>query len=115
MEPCSVKTYGRDCGKFKAFEVAAACDQQGLFFRRELKHEIMGEAFFVSLDLLVQALCGHPIQLGQVGVYDDLFAAYEQDALLDYADPYYLILRGHRASHLQEISYEVVAFCDHLL
>ena len=101
-------------GILQAFEVAAACDQQFLFFRRELKHEIMGEAFFVSLDLFVQAFRGHPVQLCQVRVYDYFFASYEQYALLDYADPDHLICWGHCASLLQEISYEVVAFCDHL-
>jgi len=42
-----------------------------------LKHEVFGKALFVSLDLLIKTLCGHRVDISQVGV-ENYFAGTNQ-------------------------------------
>ena len=55
-------------GEFGFAEVVTVCDPLGLLFGRELKQEVGWKALLVALDLLIQALSGHTIQLGQISI-----------------------------------------------
>jgi hypothetical protein len=49
----------------------------------QLEHEVGREAVDVSLDLLDQAACLHPVELGQILVEHHMVFANDQDPLLD--------------------------------
>ena len=55
-------------GKLEFREVVAICDHLGLFFRRELEHEIFRETVLVAFDLFVQASGGDSISLCKIGI-----------------------------------------------
>ena len=59
---------------FQCSEPVAVCDQFSLLVFSQLKHKIRWEAFNVTPYLLVQTLCLHPVQHGNVTVYHDLMA-----------------------------------------
>jgi hypothetical protein len=71
--------------KLELFEVVAICDHLSLLTRRNLKHEVFGEPFPVTLNLLIQSTCRDPVKLRKVGVNDDFYPADQQNALLDTA------------------------------
>jgi len=74
---------GRCSGKLQLGEVVTVCDHLVLFGRGQLEQEVSWKATGVALDGLVQRFCGYAIQLGQIGVDDDLDAAHELDAGFD--------------------------------
>jgi hypothetical protein len=49
-------------------EPVAICDQFTLFMAIKLEHEVLGKSLSVPLDLLVQPLRRHAVQLCQVAV-----------------------------------------------
>ena len=72
------------------------------FFIGELEHEIVREVAQLALHKLVQIARGHPIQLGEVSIEHDLFAADQVDAAgdaFDGKDGFYFV-HGSELEHL---------------
>jgi len=69
--------------------------QAGEFFVAELKHEVLGEALPIAVDLLVQPLGALAVELGQIGVEQHALTADDEDALSDFADGQRLDHRRH--------------------
>ena len=64
-------------------EPVAVCDQFSLLVFSQLKHKIRWEAFNVTPYLLVQTLCLHPVQHGNVTVNHDLMTTETTNKTLD--------------------------------
>ena len=64
-------------------EPVAVCDQSSLLVFSQLKHKIRWEAFNVTPYLLVQTLCLHPVQHGNVTVYHDLMTTDTTNKILN--------------------------------
>ena len=73
-------------GELEVLEVVAICDHLRFFFRSELEHEVVGKAIQIAPDLLVEAAGRYTVSLCEVGIYDHLLTANEQDSLLYCSD-----------------------------
>ena len=86
----------RQCpGVFQVTEVVAICDHLLFLVDGQLKDEIIWEPPLVSLHLLVQALCRHTVELGEVRIDDDLLASNEENPLLDRSNSHDGSSSGH--------------------
>jgi hypothetical protein len=68
--------------------VVTICDHLGFFLVGQGKHEIAGEAVPIPPHRLIERLGRHPVQLGEIGIDDDLLSPDHQNPLLDTLDPH---------------------------
>ena len=70
-------------GELQLLEVVAICDHLGLLCGGELEHEVGRKPAAVTLDLLVEALGRHAVDLGQIGVDHHAQGAHGLDTRLN--------------------------------
>ena len=79
-QPCPVNANGGLSSRCLDFDVVTICDPHGFPLRSlETKHEVRWKAAEIPFHLLIQLLCRHSVDGGEVGVENDLCVSKTAD------------------------------------